>query len=220
MALQIGETAPDFEAETTEGPIRFHDWLGDSWAVLFSHPRDFTPVCTTELGYLAKIKPEFDRRNVKVLGLSVDPVDNHTKWAEDIADTQGTAPNYPIIGDADFNVSKLYGMLAPDTSGDPTSRTPADNQTVRNVFVVGPDKKVKLVLVYPMTTGRNFDEVLRVIDSLQLTANHSVATPVNWKDGEDVIIVTAVSDEDAKAKFPKGWKTLKPYLRVTPQPNK
>ena len=177
MALQIGETAPDFEAETTEGRIRFHDWIGDSWAVLFSHPRDFTPVCTTELGYMAKIKPEFDRRNVKVIGLSVDPVDNHSKWAADIADTQGTAPNYPIIGDADFNVSKLYGMLPADTSGDPTSRTPADNQTVRNVFVVGPDKKIKLVLVYPMTTGRNFDEVLRVIDSLQLTAKHKVATP-------------------------------------------
>jgi alkyl hydroperoxide reductase subunit AhpC len=209
MALQIGETAPDFEAETTEGRIRFHDWIGDSWAVLFSHPRDFTPVCTTELGYLAKIKPEFDRRNVKVLGLSVDPVDNHTKWAEDIADTQGTAPNYPIIGDADFNVSKLYGMLAPDTSGDPTSRTPADNQTVRNVFVVGPDKKVKLVLVYPMTTGRNFDEV---------TATHKVATPVNWQQGDDVIIAGSVSDDEAKETYPDGWESPRPYIRIVPQP--
>ena len=218
MALQIGETAPDFEAETTEGRIHFHDWIGDSWAVLFSHPRDFTPVCTTELGYLAKIKPEFDRRNVKVLGLSVDPVDNHTKWAEDIADTQGTAPNYPIIGDADFNVSKLYGMLAPDTSGDPTSRTPADNQTVRNVFVVGPDKKVKLVLVYPMTTGRNFDEVLRVIDSLQLTAKHRLATSVNWKPGDDVIIAGSVSNDEARQIYPQGWKEPKPYIRIVPQP--
>ena len=219
MALQIGETAPDFEAETTEGRIHFHDWIGDSWAVLFSHPRDFTPVCTTELGYLAKIKPEFDRRNVKVLGLSVDPVDNHTKWAKDIADTQGTAPNYPIIGDADFNVSKLYGMLAPDTSGDPTSRTPADNQTVRNVFVVGPDKKVKLVLVYPMTTGRNFDEVLRVIDSLQLTASHKVSTPAQWQPGEDVIIAGSVSNDEAKELFGE-WEEPKPYIRIVPDPSK
>ena len=218
MTLQIGETAPDFEAETTEGPIKFHDWVGDSWAVLFSHPRDFTPVCTTELGYLAKIKPEFDRRNVKVLGLSVDPVENHEQWAADIEETQGHAPNYPLIGDADFNVSKLYGMLPADTSGDPTQRTPADNQTVRNVFVVGPDKKIKLLLAYPMTTGRNFDEVLRVIDSLQLTAKHKVATPVNWKQGEDVIIVPAVSDADAKQAYPGGWKSPKPYIRIVPQP--
>ena len=220
MALQLGDTAPDFEAETTEGRINFHDWLGDSWAVLFSHPRNFTPVCTTELGYMAKAKPEFDKRGVKIIGLSVDPTGKHEEWAKDIEETQGAAPNYPIIGDSNFEVSKLYGMLPAETSGDPADRTPADNQTVRNVFVVGPDKKVKLILVYPMTTGRNFDEVLRVIDSLQLTAKHKVATPVNWKDGEDVIIAGTVSDEDAKAKFPKGWKTLKPYLRVTPQPNK
>jgi alkyl hydroperoxide reductase subunit AhpC len=218
MALQLGDTAPDFEAQTTEGPINFHDWIGDSWAVLFSHPRDFTPVCTTELGYMAKIKPEFDQRNVKVIGLSVDPVDNHSQWASDIEETQGTAPNYPIIGDGDFKVSKLYGMLPGDTSGDPTSRTPADNQTVRNVFVIGPDKKVKLILVYPMTTGRNFDEVLRVIDSLQLTANHKVATPVNWQQGDDVIILPAVSDDEAKQKYPGGWKAPKPYLRIVPQP--
>ena len=218
MTLQIGDTAPDFEAETTEGPIKFHDWIGDSWAVLFSHPKDFTPVCTTELGYMAKIKPEFDRRNVKVIGLSVDSTGDHEGWARDIEETQGQAPNYPVIADPDFNVSKLYGMLPPDVSGDPLDRTAADNQTVRNVFVIGPDKKIKLVLVYPMTTGRNFDEVLRVIDSLQLTANHKVSTPVNWKQGEDVIIVPAVSDDEAKAKFPKGWKTLKPYLRLTPQP--
>ena len=198
MALAIGDTAPDFEAETTEGKIKFHDWLGDSWGVLFSHPKDFTPVCTTELGYMAKIKPEFDKRNVKVIGLSVDPVDKHTKWSDDIKETQGHAPNYPMIGDGDFNVSKLYGMLPASTSGDPADRTPADNQTVRNVFVVGPDKKVKLILVYPMTTGRNFDEVLRVIDSLQLTANHKVATPVNWKQGEDVIIAGSVSNDDSK----------------------
>src|SRR5438270_9877014 len=198
MGLHIGDTAPDFEAQTTEGPIRFHDWIGDSWAVLFSHPKDFTPVCTTELGYMAKIKPEFDRRGVKIIGLSVDPTDNHEKWASDIEETQGTAPNYPIIGDADFNVSKLYDMLPASTSGDPTKRTPADNQTVRNVFVIGPDKKIKLILVYPMTTGRNFDEVLRVIDSLQLTASHKVATPVNWKRGDDVIIAGSVADEVAK----------------------
>ena len=218
MALQIGDTAPNFQAETTEGTIDFHEWIGDSWAVLFSHPKDFTPVCTTELGYMAKIKPEFDRRGVKIIGLSVDPADNHHRWSEDIADTQGAAPNYPIIADADFTVSKLYGMLPASTSGDAATRTPADNQTVRNVFVVGPDKKVKLILVYPMTTGRNFDEVLRVIDSLQLTAKHKVATPSDWKQGQDVISVPSVSDEDAKKAFPNGWKTLKPYLRVVPQP--
>src|SRR4026209_875089 len=208
MNLKLGDTAPDLQAETTEGPIAFHDWIGDSWVVLFSHPKDFTPVCTTELGYMASIKPEFDRRNVKIIGLSVDPVERHTAWASDIAETQGTAPNYPIISDADFNVSKLYGMLPADVSGDPTERTPADNQTVRNVFVIGPDKKVKLILVYPMSTGRNFDEVLRVIDSLQLTAEHSVATPVNWKQGEDVIITAAVSNEEAAERFP-GYKTIK-----------
>jgi alkyl hydroperoxide reductase subunit AhpC len=218
MALQLGDTAPDFEAQTTEGQIHFHDWLGDSWAVLFSHPRDFTPVCTTELGYLANIKPEFDRRGVKIIGLSVDPVENHEKWASDIEETQGTAPNYPMIGDVDFNVSKLYGMLPADTSGDPTQRTPADNQTVRNVFVIGPDKKVKLILVYPMTTGRNFDEVLRVIDSLQLTATHKVATPANWQQGGDVIIAGSVSDDDAKKTYPDGWKSPKPYIRIVPQP--
>jgi alkyl hydroperoxide reductase subunit AhpC len=218
MALTIGDTAPDFEAETTEGRIKFHDWIGDSWAVLFSHPKDFTPVCTTELGYMAKIKPEFDARNVKVIGLSVDPTDKHDKWADDIEETQGSRPNYPIIGDSDFNVSKLYGMLPASTSGDPAERTPADNQTVRNVFVVGPDKKVKLILVYPMTTGRNFDEVLRVIDSLQLTAKHRVSTPVNWKQGEDVIIAGSVSDDEAKEIFP-GYKAPKPYLRITPQPS-
>ncbi len=218
MALQLGETAPDFEATTTEGTIRFHDWIGDSWAVLFSHPKDFTPVCTTELGYMAKIKPEFDRRNVKVIGLSVDPVENHEKWAKDIEETQGYAPNYPMIGDADFNVSKLYGMLPEDTEGDVYSRTPADNQTVRNVFVIGPDKKVKLVLVYPMTTGRNFDEVLRVVDSLQLTAEHKVSTPVNWVDGDDVIIAGAVSDDEAKEKYPDGWESPRPYIRIVPQP--
>jgi thioredoxin-dependent peroxiredoxin len=218
MALQIGDTAPDFEAETTEGTIRFHEWLGDSWGVLFSHPRDFTPVCTTELGYMANIKPEFDRRNVKIIGLSVDPVDNHAKWASDIEETQGAAPNYPMIGDADFEVSKLYGMLPADTSGDPTERTPADNQTVRNVFVVGPDKKIKLILVYPMTTGRNFDEVLRVLDSLQLTAKHRMATPANWKQGEDVFMTGAITDDEAKKLYPGGWKTPKPYIRIVPQP--
>jgi alkyl hydroperoxide reductase subunit AhpC len=217
MALQLGDTAPDFEAETTEGRIRFHDWLGDSWGVLFSHPKDFTPVCTTELGYMAKIKPEFDRRNVKIIGLSVDPTDQHEQWAADIQETQGHAPNYPMIGDSDFNVSKLYGMLPASTSGDPAERTPADNQTVRNVFVVGPDKKVKLILVYPMTTGRNFDEVLRVIDSLQLTANHKVSTPVNWREGEDVIIAGSVSDDDAKQIFGE-FKAPKPYIRIVPQP--
>ena len=218
MALQLGDTAPDFEAETTEGRISFHDWLGDSWGVLFSHPKDFTPVCTTELGYMAKIKPDFDSRNVKVLGLSVDPVDKHADWSKDIEETQGHAPNYPMIGDADFNVSKLYGMLPADTSGDPASRTPADNQTVRNVFVVGPDKKIKLILVYPMTTGRNFDEVLRVIDSLQLTAKHKVSTPVNWKNGEDVIISGSVSQEEAEQTYPDGWQSPKPYIRIVPQP--
>jgi alkyl hydroperoxide reductase subunit AhpC len=217
MTLQLGETAPDFEAETTQGRIRFHDWIGDSWAVLFSHPKDFTPVCTTELGYMARISPEFERRNVKVIGLSVDAVDNHERWADDIEETQGSRPEYPIIGDADFNVSKLYGMLPASTSGDPAQRTPADNMTVRNVFVIGPDKKVKLILVYPMTTGRNFDEVLRVIDSLQLTAKHRVATPVNWKQGEDVIIAGSVSDDEAKQIFP-GYTAPKPYLRITPQP--
>ena len=220
MALAIGDTAPDFAAETTEGRIRFHDWIGDKWAVLFSHPKDFTPVCTTELGYMAKIKPEFDKRNVKILGLSVDPLDRHKGWADDIEETQGAAPNYPLIADSDFNVAKLYDMLPAAVSGDPTQRTPADNMTVRNVFVIGPDKKLKLILVYPMSTGRNFDEVLRVVDSLQLTANYSVSTPVNWKDGDDVIIAPAISDEDAKEKFPKGWKAVKPYLRLTPQPNK
>jgi thioredoxin-dependent peroxiredoxin len=218
MALAINDTAPDFEADTTEGKIRFHDWIGNNWAVLFSHPKDFTPVCTTELGYMAKIKPEFDRRGVKIIGLSVDPVDKHSGWAADIKETQGFAPNYPMIGDHDFNVSKLYGMLPAAVSGDPAKRTPADNQTVRNVFVIGPDKKIKLVLVYPMTTGRNFDEVLRVIDSLQLTAKHKVATPVNWKDGEDVIIAGSVSDDDAKKQYPKGWKAPKPYIRIVPQP--
>ena len=218
MTLQLGATAPDFEAETTEGPIHFHDWIGDSWAVLFSHPKSFTPVCTTELGYMASIKPEFDRRNVKIIGLSVDSVDDNVRWAKDIEETQGTAPNYPIISDGDFKVAKLYDMLPADTSGDAGSRTPADNQTVRNVFVIGPDKKVKLILIYPMTTGRNFDEVLRVIDSLQLTAKHKVATPVDWKQGGDVIIVPSVSDADAKQQFPNGWKTVKPYLRVVPQP--
>jgi thioredoxin-dependent peroxiredoxin len=217
MALRLGDTAPDFEAETTEGRIRFHDWIGDSWAVLFSHPKDFTPVCTTELGYMAKIKPEFDRRNVKIIGLSVDPTESHARWASDIQETQGAAPNYPIIGDADFNISKLYGMLPASTSGSAAQRTPADNQTVRNVFVIGPDKKVKLVLVYPMTTGRNFDEVLRVIDSLQLTAKHKVSTPVNWRAGEQVIIAGSVSDEEARELF-GDWEAPRPYLRIVPQP--
>ena len=217
MSLRINDTAPDFEAETSQGKIKFHDWLGNSWGVLFSHPKDFTPVCTTELGYMAKLKPEFDKRNVKIIGLSVDPVTDHARWAADIKETQGTAPNYPIIGDADYKVSKLYGMLPAEVSGDPGKRTPADNLTVRNVFVVGPDKKIKLILVYPMTTGRNFDEVLRVIDSLQLTAKHRVATPVNWKQGQDVIITGAVSDEEAAKLFP-GFKKLKPYLRTTAQP--
>src|SRR3979411_407446 len=217
MALQIGDTAPDFEAETTEGRIHFHDWIGSLGVVLCSPPQDFPPVGTTELGYMAKIKPDFDSRGVKVIGLSVDPVDNHAKWATDIEETQGFAPNYPMIGDADFNVSKLYGMLPADTSGDPTTRTPADNQTVRNVFVVGPDKKIKLILVYPMTTGRNFDEVLRVIDSLQLTARHKVATPVNWHQGQDVIIAGSVSDDEARDVFGT-WESPKPYIRIVPQP--
>jgi thioredoxin-dependent peroxiredoxin len=217
MALQIGDTAPDFEAETTEGKISFHDWLGDSWAVLFSHPKDFTPICTTELGYMAKIKPEFDRRGVKIIGLSVDPMERHGEWVKDIEETQGYAPNYPIISDSDFNVSKLYGMLPATTEGDPLSRTPADNQTVRNVFVIGPDKKIKLILVYPMTTGRNFDEVLRVVDSLQLTAQHKVATPANWQRGDDVIISGSVSDEQAKEIFGE-WESPRPYIRIVPQP--
>jgi alkyl hydroperoxide reductase subunit AhpC len=218
MSLSLGETAPDFTQDSTEGPIHFHAWLGNSWGVLFSHPKDFTPVCTTELGAVARLKSEFDKRNVKVIGLSVDPVTNHQGWAQDIKDTQGTAPNYPILADADFKVSKLYGMLPAAVSGDPTKRTPADNQTVRNVFIIGPDKKIKLILVYPMSVGRNFDEILRVIDALQLTDKHKVATPANWKQGDDVIIVTAVSDEEAKQRFPKGFKTLKSYLRLTPQP--
>jgi thioredoxin-dependent peroxiredoxin len=220
MALKIGDVAPDFEAETTQGRIRFHDWIGDSWAVLFSHPKDFTPVCTTELGYMAKIQPEFESRNVKIIGLSVDPLDKHEGWAKDIEETQGAAPEYPIISDADFEVSKLYGMLPADVSGDAGERTPADNQTVRNVFVVGPDKKVKLILVYPMTTGRNFDEVLRVIDSLQLTANHKVATPAQWQQGDDVIISGSVKEEEAKELFPEGWEQPKPYIRIVPQPEK
>jgi alkyl hydroperoxide reductase subunit AhpC len=219
MALHLGDEAPDFEADTTEGRIKFHDWIGDSWAVLFSHPKDFTPVCTTELGYMAKVKPDFDARNVKIIGLSVDALDNHEVWAKDIEETQGTAPNYPIISDSDFNVSKLYDMLPASTSGDPLTRTPADNQTVRNVFVIGPDKKVKLILVYPMTTGRNFDEVLRVIDSLQLTANHKVATPVNWQQGDKVIIAGSVSNDQAKEIYPDGWDEPRPYIRLVPQPS-
>jgi thioredoxin-dependent peroxiredoxin len=218
MALQLNDTAPDFQADSTEGPISFHDWMGDSWAVLFSHPKDFTPVCTTELGYMAKIKPEFDKRNVKIMGISVDPTEKHEQWANDIEETQGHAPNYPIIGDRGFEVSKAYGMLPADVSGDPADRTPADNQTVRNVFVIGPDKKIKLILVYPMTTGRNFDEVLRGSDSLQLTADHKVATPVNWRQGDDVIIAGSVSDDEAKETYPDGWESPKPYIRIVPQP--
>jgi len=218
MALQIGEVAPDFEAETTEGRMRFHDWIGDSWAVLFSHPKDFTLVCTTELGYMAKLKPDFEKRNVKIVGISVDPVDDHTRWANDIKETQGHAPNYPMIGDPELKIAKLYGMLPASTAGTSQGRTPADNMTVRNVFVIGPDKKVKLIIVYPMTTGRNFDEVLRVIDSLQLTAKHKVATPVNWQQGDDVIIAGSVSDEEAKKMYPNGWKAPRPYLRIVPQP--
>jgi len=218
MELTIGDTAPDFEAQTTEGVIHFHDWIGDSWAVLFSHPKDFTPVCTTELGYMAKIKPEFDRRGVKIIGLSVDSAEDHWRWEDDIEETQGARPNYPIIGDHDFVVSKAYGMLGADVSGDPRDRTAVDNQTVRNVYVIGPDKKVKLILVYPMTTGRNFDEVLRVIDSMQLTAKHRVATPVNWKPGQDVIIAGSVSNDEAKQKYPSGFREVKPYLRYVHQP--
>jgi thioredoxin-dependent peroxiredoxin len=218
MTLAIGDTAPDFEAETTEGKIRFHDWLGTSWGVLFSHPKDFTPVCTTELGTMARLKPEFDKRNVKIVGLSVDPVDNHKKWAADIKEVVGFAPNYPLVGDTDLKISKAYGMLPASTAGTSEGRTPADNQTVRNVFVVGPDKKIKLILVYPMTTGRNFDEVLRVIDSLQMTAKHRVATPANWKQGEDVIIAGSVSDDEAKKIWPQGFKAPRPYIRIVPQP--
>ena len=218
MGLQLGDTAPDFEADTTEGRISFHEWLGDSWGVLFSHPKDFTPVCTTELGYMAKAKPAFDARGVKIIGLSVDATSNHEQWAQDIEETQGTAPNYPIIGDTDFNVSKLYGMLPASVEGDTATRTPADNQTVRNVFVIGPDKKVKLILIYPMTTGRNFDEVLRVIDSLKLTAEHRVATPVNWKPGEVVIIAGSVSNEEAREIYPDGWEEPRPYIRIVPAP--
>jgi alkyl hydroperoxide reductase subunit AhpC len=218
MALSINQTVPDFTAETTEGTIRFHEWIGDSWAVLFSHPKDFTPVCTTELGYMARIKPEFDARGVKIIGLSVDPLDRHQEWAQDILETQGTAPNYPIISDADFAISKAYGMLPADVDGDPLSRTPADNQTVRNVFVIGPDKSLKLLLVYPMTTGRNFDEVLRVIDSLQLTARHKVATPAQWQQGDDVIIAGSVSNEQAAEIWPEGWEEPRPYIRIVPQP--
>jgi alkyl hydroperoxide reductase subunit AhpC len=217
MTLRIGDTAPDFEANTTQGRIRFHDWIGNSWAVLFSHPKDFTPVCTTELGYMAKLKPEFERRNVKIIGLSVDPVDSHSKWAADIKETQGFEPNYPMIGDPDLQVSKLYDML-PAEANPATGRTAADNQTVRNVVVIGPDKKIKLVIAYPMSTGRNFDEVLRVIDSLLLTAKHRVSTPVNWKPGEDVIISGSVSDDEAKKIYPKGWKAPKPYIRIVPEP--
>jgi thioredoxin-dependent peroxiredoxin len=218
MSLTIGDTAPDFEADTTEGRIRFYDWLGDSWAVLFSHPKDFTPVCTTELGYMAKIKPEFDKRGVKIIGLSVDPASKHADWANDIEETQGYAPNYPMIGDSDYHVSKLYGMLPADVAGDAASRTPADNQTVRTVFVIGPDKKIKLILVYPMTTGRNFDEVIRVIDSLQLTANHKVATPANWQQGDKVIISGSVSNDQAKEIFGE-WESPKPYIRIVPDPS-
>jgi len=218
MALQLGQTAPDFEAETTEGPIHFHEWLGNSWGVLFSHPKDFTPVCTTELGYMARLKPEFDKRNTKIIGLSVDPVDNHKRWANDIKETQGFAPNYPMIGDTDLKVAKAWGMLPADLEGSCEGRTAADNQTVRNVFVVGPDKKIKLIIVYPMSTGRNFDEVLRVLDSLQLTATHKVSTPVNWRQGEDVIISGSVSDDDAKKTYPQGWQAPRPYLRIVPQP--
>ena len=219
MALTINDNAPDFEANTTEGPIRFHEWLGDGWGVLFSHPKDFTPVCTTELGRMAALKPEFEKRGVKIIGLSVDPVENHKKWSIDIAETQGTAPNYPMIGDTDLKVAKLYGMLPADTAGTSEGRTPADNATVRAVFVIGPDKKIKLALIYPMSTGRNFDEILRTIDSLQLTAKHKVATPVDWKQGDDVIILGSVSDEDAKKKYPDGWKSRRPYMRIVPQPS-
>lgn len=219
MALQIGNTAPDFVAETTEGSISFHNWIGDGWCVLFSHPKDFTPVCTTELGYMAKLKPEFDKRNVKILGLSIDPVENHKKWLKDIEDTAGVAVNYPLIGDTDLAVAKLYGMLPADTEGGAEGRTPADNATVRNVYVIGPDKVIKLMISYPMSTGRNFDEILRAIDSLQLTANHQVATPVNWQQGEDVIILPTISDEAAREKYPDGWESPKPYIRIVPAPS-
>jgi len=218
MALTIGDTAPDFQAETTQGPISFHDWIGDGWAVMFSHPRNFTPVCTTELGYMASIKPEFDKRNTKIIGLSVDPLENHDKWAEDIAETQGAEVNYPLISDNKFEVAKLYGMLPADTEGDPTERTPAQNATLRNVFVVGPDRKIKLILIYPMTTGRNFDEVLRVLDSLQLTASNQVATPAQWQPGDNVIIAGSVSDDEAKERYPDGWESPRPYIRIVPQP--
>jgi len=218
MALRIGDEAPNFTAQTTQGAIDFHQWIGNQWAILFSHPKDFTPVCTTELGYMARIKPEFDKRNTKIIGLSVDSVDDHKRWAKDIEETQGAAPNYPIIGDSDFKVAKLYDMLPGSVSGEAKGRTPADNATVRAVFVIGPDKKIKLILMYPMTTGRNFDEVLRVLDSIQLTAKHKVATPANWTQGQDVIIAGSVSDEDAKKQFPQGWKSPKPYLRITQQP--
>jgi len=220
MPLRLGATAPDFSADTTQGQIKFHDWIGDKWAMLFSHPKDFTPVCTTELGYVAKLKSEFDKRNVKVIGLSVDSVDDHKRWSKDIEETQGAAPNYPMIGDPELKVAKLYDMLPEDTSGGAAGRSAADNATVRNVYIIGPDKKIKLMITYPMTTGRNFDEILRVIDSIQLTAAHKVATPANWNDGQDCIIVPAVSDEEAKQKYPQGWKTLKPYLRLVKQPNK
>ncbi|HVQ63389.1 MAG TPA: peroxiredoxin [Terriglobia bacterium] len=218
MPLRLGATAPDFTAETTEGPIKFHDWIGDKWAMLFSHPKDFTPVCTTELGYVAKLKSEFDKRNMKVIGLSVDSVDDHKRWSKDIEETQGAAPNYPMIGDPDLQVAKLYDMLPAETTGGAAGRTAADNFTVRNVYIIGPDKKIRLIITYPMTTGRNFDEILRVVDSLQLTAAHKVATPANWKEGDEVIIVPAVSNEEAKTKYPEGWKTLKPYLRLVKQP--
>jgi len=218
MTLQIGQTAPDFEAETTEGRVRFHDWIGNSWALLFSHPKDFTPVCTTELGALAKLKPDFDKRGVKLMGLSVDPVAKHSQWADDIKETQGAAPNYPMVGDTDYNVSKLYNMLPASTSGDVSARTAADNQTVRTVFVIGPDKKIKLIMLYPMTTGRNFQEILRSIDSLQLTANHRVSTPADWKQGEDVIIAGSVTNDEAKKIWPNGWKEPKPYIRIVPAP--
>ncbi|MBI1244035.1 MAG: redoxin domain-containing protein [Alphaproteobacteria bacterium] len=218
MTLRINAVAPDFEATTTQGKIRFHEWIGDGWAILFSHPKDFTPVCTTELGYMAKLKPEFDKRNVKIIGLSVDPVDNHSRWAKDIEETQGAAVTYPMIGDPELKVAKLYDMLPEAAGSTADGRTAADNATVRTVFIIGPDKKIKAMLVYPMTTGRNFDEVLRMVDSIQLTAKHSVATPVNWKNGEDVIISGSVNDEQAKIKFPGGWKAPKPYLRIVPQP--
>jgi len=220
MSLRINDVAPDFTAETTQGTVNFHQWIGDSWAILFSHPKDFTPVCTTELGYMARIEPEFAKRNTKLIGLSVDPVDNHKTWAKDIEETQGYLPNYPMIGDPDLKVSKLYNMLPAEEPGSSQGRTPAQNQTVRSVFVIGPDKKIKLMLTYPMTTGRNFDEILRVVDSMQLTQKHRVATPVNWKQGEDVIIAGSVSDDEAKTLFPQGWKAPKPYLRIVPQPGR